>query len=73
MSSWIRTLALFIIMVTKIARNKRPNNDYIIICVPDRRHCMAAEFSGVLHITVHKIDEFSDMAGFMDRTDPYVM
>jgi len=45
----------------------------IIICVPDRRHCMAAEFSGVLHITVHKIDEFSDMAGFMDRTDPYVM
>eukprot|EP00277_Geminigera_cryophila_P010826 CAMPEP_0179451886 /NCGR_PEP_ID=MMETSP0799-20121207/35916_1 /TAXON_ID=46947 /ORGANISM="Geminigera cryophila, Strain CCMP2564" /LENGTH=129 /DNA_ID=CAMNT_0021247545 /DNA_START=25 /DNA_END=414 /DNA_ORIENTATION=- len=33
---------------------------------------MAAEFAGVLHITVVSIDEFSDTAGFMDRTDPYV-
>ena len=29
-------------------------------------------FAGVLHVTVHKIDEFSDNAGLMDRTDPYV-
>ena len=26
-----------------------------------------------IHITVHKIDGFSDTAGFMDRTDPYVL
>ena len=25
-----------------------------------------------IQITVHKIDGFSDSAGFMDRTDPYV-
>jgi hypothetical protein len=26
-----------------------------------------------IQITVHKIDGFSDTAGFMDRTDPYVL
>ena len=29
-------------------------------------------FTGVLHLTVCRIDEFSDTAGFMDKTDPYV-
>ena len=27
----------------------------------------AGAFSGALHCTVHKIDEFADTAGFMDR------
>ena len=36
------------------------------------RKTPAGAFAGMLHVTVHKIDEFSDTAGFMDRTDPYV-
>jgi hypothetical protein len=30
-------------------------------------------FAELLHVTVHKIDEFGDTAGFLDRTDPYVL
>ncbi len=38
----------------------------------------AGSFAGMLHVTAHKIevhknDEFSDTAGFLDRTDPYVL
>ena len=33
----------------------------------------AGAFAGLLHVTVHKTDGFSDTAGFMDRTDPYVL
>ena len=36
------------------------------------RKTPAGAFAGMLHVTVHKIDEFSDAAGLMDRTDPYV-
>ena len=36
------------------------------------RKTPAGAFAGMLHVTVHKIDEFSDTAGLMDRTDPYV-
>ena len=36
-------------------------------------HPPAGEFAGLLHVTVHKIDDFSHTAGFMDRTDPYVL
>ena len=32
-----------------------------------RRDVPAGAFSGALHCTVHKIDEFADTAGFMDR------
>jgi hypothetical protein len=32
----------------------------------------AGPFSGVLLAHVHRIEGFSDFAGFMDRTDPYV-
>ena len=38
-----------------------------------RKAVPAGAFAGMLHVTVHKIDEFSDTAGFMDRTDPYVL
>jgi len=36
------------------------------------RKTPAGAFAGALHITVHSIDEFSDSAGFMDKTDPFV-
>ena len=36
-------------------------------------HPPAGQFAGLLHVTVHKIDDFSHTAGFMDRTDPYVL
>jgi len=29
-------------------------------------------YIGILHVTVHRIEGFSDTAGFMDKTDPYV-
>ena len=29
-------------------------------------------FGGQIHVTVHRIEGFSDTAGFMDKTDPYV-
>ena len=44
---------------------------YVCVCM-----CVCVfvgAFSGVLHVNVHKIDEFSDTAGVMDRTDPYVL
>jgi len=37
-----------------------------------RRAVPKGAFAGVLHITVVKIEDFSDSAGFMDKTDPYV-
>ena len=35
-------------------------------------YLFAGAFSGQFYITVEKIDEFSDTAGFMDTTDPFV-
>ena len=32
-----------------------------------RMSAPAGSFSGTLHVTVHKIDEFDDSAGFMDK------
>jgi hypothetical protein len=39
-----------------------------------RKAVPAGAFAGMLHVTVHKIDEFSDTLGLMRRrTDPYVL
>jgi len=38
-----------------------------------RRAVPKGAFAGVLRIGVVQIDGFSDMAGFMDRADPFVM
>jgi Ca2+-dependent lipid-binding protein len=37
-----------------------------------RKAIPAGAFAGVFHVTIERIDQFSDTAGFMDRTDPYV-
>jgi len=39
----------------------------------DQGAVSGGSFAGLLHVTVHKIDEFSDTAGFLDRTDPDVL
>jgi hypothetical protein len=33
----------------------------------------SGDFDGLLNVTVHKIDEFRDTVGVMDRTDPFVV
>ena len=38
-----------------------------------RKAVPAGAFAGMLHVTVHKIDEFSNTFGFFDRKDPYVL
>ena len=37
-----------------------------------RRAVPEGAFEGILHVAVHRIEGFSDTAGFMDKTDPYV-
>ena len=37
-----------------------------------RRAVPEGAFEGIRHVTVHRIEGFSDTAGFMDKTDPYV-
>jgi hypothetical protein len=41
-----------------------------LVCVYN--HIFSGAFSGQLYITVKKIDEFPNNAGFMDTTDPFV-
>jgi hypothetical protein len=52
-----------------VSRKAKPAGKVVLSC--SRRAPPAGSFKGILHVTVYSIDEFSDSAGFLDKTDPY--
>jgi hypothetical protein len=44
----------------------------ILVLSFSRKEIMKGSFEGLLHVTVHRIANFPNKAGILDKTDPYV-
>ena len=58
------------VAVETTAKDGKPAGKVLLMF--SRKAVPEGAFEGILHVTVQSIEGFSDTAGFMDRTDPYV-